>query len=103
MEKEFGVKRMMLTQHKGIVILLTSVQGTISDLLCRIHCDEVVRMRLLRNNAGAEANVTARNEDGKSTLEQFAKSPPCPGFVLLRHWCRSLGSFYPLPPLGVCL
>ncbi len=103
-EKEFGIKRMMLSQHKGVAVLLANiVQETILDFLRRIRRDEVARRRPLCNCAGAEADVAASNEDGNTSLEQFAKSPPCPGFVLLRHWCRSLGSFYPLPPLGVCL
>jgi hypothetical protein len=76
MEKEFGITRMLLTQHKGVAVLLASVQGTISDLLRRIRRDEVARQRLLRNSAGAEADVTASNEDGNTTREQFAKSPP---------------------------
>ncbi len=33
-EKEFGITRMMLAQHKGVAVLLASVQGTILDLLC---------------------------------------------------------------------
>ena len=84
MEKEFGITR-MITQHHGVAVLLASVQGTISDLLRRIRRDEVARRRMLRNIAGAEdPNATANNEDGNTTREQLAKSPPCPGLNLLR-------------------
>jgi hypothetical protein len=76
MEKEFGITRMMLTQDKGVAVLLASVQGTISDLLQRIRRDEVARRRLLRNSADAKADIAANNEDGNTTREQFAKSPP---------------------------
>ena len=79
MEKEFGITRMMLQQQNGVAVLLASVQGTISDLLRRIRRDEVARRRLLRcpDDLGS-------NEDGNITREQFAKSAPCPGLVLLR-------------------
>ena len=84
MEKEFGITR-MITQHHGVAVLLASVQGTISDLLRRIRRDEVARRRMLRNIAGAEdPSATANNEDGNTTREQLAKSPPCPGLKLLR-------------------
>lgn len=81
MEKEFGITR-MITQNRGVAVLLASVQGTISDLLRRIRRDEVARRRMLRNvtTAGEDDN----NEDGNTTREQLAKSPPCPGLTLLR-------------------
>ena len=79
MEKEFGITRMMLQQQNGVAVLLASVQGTISDLLRRIRRDEVARRRLLRCT-----DDLGSNEDGNITREQFAKSAPCPGLVLLR-------------------
>ncbi len=79
---------MMLAQHRGIVVLLARVQGTILDLLHRICRDEVSLRHLLRNSADAEVDVTASNEDGNTTREQFATSPPCPGLVLL-HLCAN--------------
>jgi hypothetical protein len=83
LEKESGTTRMMLAQHKGIAVLLASMQGTNLDLLRRVRRDEVSRRCLLHNSAGAKVHVTASIEDGNSTCEQFAKSPPCPGLVLL--------------------
>jgi hypothetical protein len=79
MEKEFGITRMMVQQQNGVAVILASVQGTISDLLRRIRRDEVARRRLLRST-----DESGSNEDGNITREQFAKSPPCPGLVLLR-------------------
>jgi len=88
MEKEFGITR-MVTRDGGVAVLLASVQGTISELLRRIRRDEVARRRQLRNGGSFEATTTAATEDGNTTREQFAKAPPCPGLVLLRH-CANL-------------
>ena len=82
MEKEFGITR-IVTNHRGIPILLASIQDTISGLLRRIRRDEVARRRQLQHGTlGSDA-------DGNLTREVFAKAPPCPGLVLLRH-CANL-------------
>jgi len=94
MEKEFGITR-MITKGGGVAVLLASVRGTISELLRRIRRDEVARRRQLRSLAGGAGKGTgassssAATEDGNTTREQFAKAPPCPGLVLLRH-CANL-------------
>ncbi|KAL7467259.1 hypothetical protein ACHAXS_007506 [Conticribra weissflogii] len=84
MEKEFGVTR-VITQGRGVSIILSSIESTISGLLRRIRRDEVVRRRRLLNGS-QEDNP---NTDGNITREKFAKSRPCPGLVLLRH-CANL-------------
>jgi hypothetical protein len=82
MEKEFGITR-VVTHNRGIPVLLTSIQDTISELLRRIRRDEVARRRQLQRG-----NLDP-NADGNLTREEFAKAPPCPGLILLRH-CANL-------------
>jgi len=84
MEKEFGITR-IVTKKRGIPILLASIQDTISGLLRRIRRDEVARRRQLQHGS------LDSNADGNLTREGFAKSPPCPGLLLLRH-CANLTS-----------
>ena len=86
MEKEFGITR-MITRDRGVAILLASVRGTIEELLRRVRRDEVARRRQVLR--GGVAAATDDNKDGNTTREQFAKSPPCPGLILLRH-CANL-------------
>jgi len=84
MENEFGITR-IITQGRGVSIILSSIEETISGLLRRIRRDEVVRRRRLLNGSQEENS----NTDGNLTREKFAKSRPCPGLILLRH-CANL-------------
>ena len=85
MEKEFGITR-VVTQNRGIPVLLASIQDTISSLLRRIRRDEVARRRQLQHG------TLDASADGNLTREAFAKSPPCPGLVLLRHCANLTGN-----------
>eukprot|EP00584_Thalassiosira_punctigera_P016014 CAMPEP_0172563024 /NCGR_PEP_ID=MMETSP1067-20121228/99249_1 /TAXON_ID=265564 ORGANISM="Thalassiosira punctigera, Strain Tpunct2005C2" /NCGR_SAMPLE_ID=MMETSP1067 /ASSEMBLY_ACC=CAM_ASM_000444 /LENGTH=205 /DNA_ID=CAMNT_0013353373 /DNA_START=1 /DNA_END=615 /DNA_ORIENTATION=- len=87
MEKEFGITR-MVTKDGGVAVLLASVRGTISELLRRIRRDEVASLARRRRLRGAAGSAVA-DEDGNITREGFAKAPPCPGLVMLRH-CANL-------------
>jgi len=95
MEKEYGITRMITRQRNsnggGVGVLLASVQNTISDLLRRIRRDEVSARHCARQLSTLAATTsTAVAEDGNSTRQLFAKAPPCPALVLLRH-CANIG------------
>ena len=85
MEQEFGITTRIVTKNRGIPVLLASIQSTISGLLRRIRRDEMMRRRQLQHG------ILDSEADGNITRERFAKSPPCPGLVLLRH-CANLTS-----------
>jgi len=77
MEKEFGITR-SLASNGGISIILASVQSFIDEVTTRIRRDEIPLKR-------GKLSTTDEN----STRVNFAKSPPCPGLILLRH-CANL-------------
>jgi hypothetical protein len=77
MEKEFGITK-SLADHGGISVMLASVQSFIDEVTTRIRRDEITLKR-------KELSATDEN----FMRVQFAKSPPCPGLVLLRH-CANL-------------
>ncbi|KAL3795660.1 hypothetical protein HJC23_002067 [Cyclotella cryptica] len=77
MEKEFGITR-SLASNGGVSIILASVQSFIDEVTTRIRRDEIPLKR-------RELSITDEN----LMRAKFAKSPPCPGLILLRH-CANL-------------
>lgn len=80
MEKEFGLTK-LVTNGRGIHVLLRSIQAHIKDTLRRIRRDDVVFKRSGRGK---------RCEKNPS-LARFEKSAPCAGLVLL-NYCTKLPS-----------
>jgi hypothetical protein len=80
MEKEYGLTR-LVTDGRGINVLLRSIQSHGRDTLRRIRRDDVV---FKRNGRGkrCEKNLS---------LAKFEKSAPCAGLMLLKH-CTKLPS-----------
>ena len=72
LEKEYGLTR-LVTNGRGVFVMLRSVQHCIMDTLRRIRRDDV--------------GCTGRNP----SRIKFKEDPPCPGLALLRH-CSKLPS-----------
>lgn len=79
MEKEYGVTR-LVTEGRGISILLRSIESDIFDTLRRIRRDDVARLRSRSDESGTNPSRA-----------KFRQSAPCSGLVLLRH-CTQLAS-----------
>ena len=79
MEKEYGLTR-LVTEGRGISILLRSVESDVFDSLRRIRRDDVSRL-------------SGHSDEGGSnpSRESFQQSPPCSALLLLRH-CTQLAS-----------
>jgi hypothetical protein len=74
MEKEFGITKVVTHSPGGVSVILASIEACVSEVTRRIRRDEIA---IGRNRSSlSSTNVTREN---------FAKSPPCPGLVLLRH------------------
>ena len=79
MEKEYGITG-LVTEGRGISILLRSIESDVSDTLRRIRRDDVARL----------SGQSERRGDNPSRTK-FQQSPPCSGLTLLRH-CTQLAS-----------
>jgi E3 ubiquitin-protein ligase UBR4 len=77
LEKDFGITR-IVTEGRGILVLLRSIQHAVADSLRRIRRDDVVGM------VGATGICRSTNP----SRAQFQTSPPCQGLTLLRHCSR---------------
>lgn len=77
MEKEYGLTR-LVTEGRGISILLRSVESNVFDSLRRIRRDDVSRL-------------SGRSGGSNPSRECFQQSPPCSALLLLRH-CTQLAS-----------
>jgi E3 ubiquitin-protein ligase UBR4 len=77
LEKDFGITR-IVTEGRGIFVLLRSIQHAVADTLRRIRRDDVVGM------VGATGICRSTNP----SRAQFQTSPPCQGLTLLRHCSR---------------
>jgi hypothetical protein len=72
LEKEYGLTR-LVTEGRGVFVMLRSVQHCITDTIRRIRRDDV--------------GCTGRNP----SRAKFKQDPPCPGLTLLSH-CSKLSS-----------
>jgi hypothetical protein len=79
MEKEYGITS-LVTEGRGISILLRSIEFDISDALRRIRRDDVARLSGRGDGSGSNP-----------ARKKFRQSPPCSGLTLLRH-CAQLAS-----------
>ena len=77
MDKKFGLTR-LVTDGRGISVLLRSTQMHVRDILRRIRRDEV-KLRTLKKGKRLDRN---------QSLAEFMKSPPGYGLILLRHSCQ---------------
>jgi len=79
MENEYGMTR-LVTDGRGISILLRSIESDIFDALRRIRRDDVARLSGVSEGSGSNPSRA-----------KFQQSPPCSGLTLLRH-CTKLAS-----------
>lgn len=80
MEKEFGLTR-LVTDGRGINVLLRSLQAHIEDTLRRIRRDDVA----------FKQNGRGKRCEKNLSLAKFEKSSPFAGLILLKH-CTKLPS-----------
>lgn len=80
MDQEFGLTR-IVTDSRGICVLLRSIRTHVRDILRRIRRDDV---KLKTNKKG-------KRMECNPSLAEFMKSSPCSGLKLLRH-CSQLQS-----------
>lgn len=79
MEKEYGITS-LVTEGRGISILLRSIESDIYDALRRIRRDDVARL-----------SGRAEGKGSNPSRVKFQQSPPCSGLTLLRH-CAQVAS-----------
>lgn len=80
METEFGITR-LITDGRGINILLRSIQASIHDSLRRIRRDDVLWKR----------SGKGKRSEKNLSLVKFGKNPPFAGLILMKH-CTKLPS-----------
>mmetsp|Transcript_24340 Transcript_24340/g.36776 ORF Transcript_24340/g.36776 Transcript_24340/m.36776 type:complete len:1632 (-) Transcript_24340:3-4898(-) len=80
MESEFGMTR-LVTDGRGINVLLRSIQASIRDSLRRIRRDDVLWKR----------NRKVKRLEKNLSLVKFEKNPPFAGLILMKH-CTKLPS-----------
>jgi len=78
MEKEFGITR-LVTKHRGVTVLLRSIESYLGTLIKRIRRDDVGK------RIGQQGREVTTKNPSKAT---FLKSPPCPALMLLRYCAR---------------
>ncbi|KAL7554750.1 hypothetical protein ACHAWF_018286 [Thalassiosira exigua] len=89
LEKEFGITRLVLAEGRGAAVLLASVRGTISESLRKMRRDEAAAGRRSKSSKVGSNPSAPELRGSNPARERFARSPPCPGLVLLRH-CANL-------------
>ena len=78
MEQEYGITR-IVSEGRGISVLLRSTESHLNDVLRRIRRDDVGRCYM-----NESVQVMKKNH----VRDTFLKSPACPSLVLLRHCAR---------------